>query len=216
MGIELKGHFLNQRQLDALVPALNGLIHGEISDADYEDACMKALEAAGCPLGYETNLDKTATVEERAARWIVDGRVGMSSKAIWAHMTGASMAKTRPPADPDDVNRCLLLLDLIPEWAPRMGEMVIHGGEWAQLAPIWPELASQFIEEAGLNWVKGATAPKTYAMMKAASAAATADHCPRCGGEGTLHTGISEAPTTHCNKCEGTGTKPPTGAGGSK
>lgn len=205
MSIEIQGYILNQRQLDVLTPILNDLVNGVITDAEYESACMKALEAAGCPLGYDKGLDKSASVEVRAQRWVIDGDVGKSSRAIWAHMTGASMARTAPPVDPDDINRCLLLLDLIPEWAPRMGEMAAHGGDWAIYAPIWPQLSATFLAEAGLNWSKGAMAAKTYGLMLDAKAQARAHHCPRCGGTGSLSTGITEAPTTQCHKCAGTG-----------
>lgn len=32
--------------------------------------------------------------------------------------------------------------------------------------------------------------------------------CKHCGGEGAIHTGIDEAPTTQCRKCDGTGIAP--------
>lgn len=32
--------------------------------------------------------------------------------------------------------------------------------------------------------------------------------CKSCGGEGVVHTGIDESPTTHCNSCDGSGSEP--------
>lgn len=33
--------------------------------------------------------------------------------------------------------------------------------------------------------------------------------CGRCHGEGLIHTGMDESPTTMCESCDGTGTTPP-------
>ncbi|HBO7075364.1 TPA: hypothetical protein L6A17_10840 [Pseudomonas aeruginosa] len=70
------------------------------------------------------------------------------------------------PHDPDDLNRCLLLLDLIPEWKPRMREMAQHSPEWAALASSWEKLANLFLSEAGLDWQRSSEAPETYAAMR--------------------------------------------------
>lgn len=170
MSINLKGHILNQRQLEAIVPVMNDLMQSKVSQKKFEQACVDALEAAGCPLGYDTSIDPSQTLEQRAQNWIINGEVGMSSKAIWAHMTGTPDKEDgySPPWDPADLNRCLLLLDLIPEWKPRMSEMAAHCVRWAGLSAKWDEIVECFLDEVGLNWSKGRDlrAVKTYAMMK--------------------------------------------------
>lgn len=168
MSIILKGHILNQRQLDAMVPVMNDLLGGKVSQKNFEGACIAAFEASGCALGYDTTMpgaDKT--VAERGAAWLLDGRVGASSKSIYSHMTGRFNADGYSyPRDPDDLNRCLLLLDLIPEWADRMPEMAKYGKQWAGLAGNWSEITGCFIREAGLDWCDAKRAPETYTLMK--------------------------------------------------
>lgn len=170
MSINLKGYILNQRQLDSIVPVMNDLMQGKVSQKKFEKACVEALEKAGCALGYDTSMPSAeATVEQRAVAWIRDGDVGMSSRAIHDHMLGLGPKRGYScPSDPSDLNRCLLLLDLIPEWKPRMGEMAAHGVRWAGLAAKWDEIVECFLDEVGLNWSKGdrLRATKTYAMMK--------------------------------------------------
>lgn len=171
MSIVLQGCKLNQRQLDAITPTMNDLIQGRVSQMAFEQACAEALEKADCPLGYDTTMpgaDKT--VEQRAAAWMRDGEVGMSSRAIHDHMLGLTpkCGYFDYPLDPDDLNRCLLLLELIPEWKPRIGEMTEHGVMWAGLAARWDEIVQCCLEEVGLNWCKGNRAPKTYLLMKQA------------------------------------------------
>lgn len=167
MSIHLKGYSLNQRQLDAIVPVMNQLMQGKVKQKGFEDACVQALNAAGCPVGYDTTMPGAeASVTERAAKWLLDGQVGMSSRAIYCHMTGNDDKRWSYPSDPDDLNRCLLLLDLIPEWKGRMGEMAARGSAWAGLAVRWEELTATFLDEVGLGWSKAKSAPKTYALMK--------------------------------------------------
>lgn len=170
MSITLKGHVLNQRQLDAITPVMNDLIQGRVSQAGFEDACVQALENAGCPLGYDVSMPGAgSTIEQRATKWLRDGQVGMSSRAIHDHMMGLAPRNGFPyPHDPDDLNRCLLLLDLIPEWKPRMGEMAQHNPQWAALASNWEPITEAFLREAGLDWQHHCKAPKTYALMRRA------------------------------------------------
>lgn len=109
--------------------------------------------------------------QQRANIWIVKGETGSSSKAIWAHMVGVSVdGYAHSPSDPADLNRCLLLLEAVPEWKERMHEMAAHGGEWVGLSARWDELTHNFISEVGLNWCKGDRAPTTYALMKEVTA----------------------------------------------
>lgn len=168
MGINMQGHILNQRQLDAIVPVMNDLMQGKVKQKNFEAACIKALEAAGCALGYDTSMpgaDKS--IIERGEAWLLNGRVGMSSKAIYCHMTGRKTEDGYyPPADPGDLNRCLLLLDLIPEWESRMPEMAAYGKQWAGLVANWSEITGCFLNEVGLDWCHGKRAPETYALMK--------------------------------------------------
>ena len=103
----------------------------------------------------------------RAHRWIVGRDTGMSSKAIWAHMMGAGEPGFgwSVPHDPDDLSRCLRLLKLIPEWAPRMPEMAKHSPQWARLVGGWDEIVRSMEDEVGWDWSKGRSAPRTYALM---------------------------------------------------
>lgn len=171
MSIIFKGYVLNQRQLDAITPVMNDLIQGRVSHAGFEDACSQALERAGCPLGYDTAMPGAdSSIEQRAAKWLRDGQVGASSRSIHDHMLGLTPKRGYydHPHDPDDLNRCLLLLDLIPEWKPRMGEMAQHGRQWSALAISWESITEMFLREAGLDWEHHCKAPKTYALMRRA------------------------------------------------
>lgn len=81
------------------------------------------------------------SIEKRAAMWAAAGDTGTSSKAILAVMVGKP-PKTRfcYPHDGDDLGRCLGLLDAVPEYRIRLGEMAAIGPEWAALVENWDEL----------------------------------------------------------------------------
>lgn len=110
-------------------------------------------------------------VPQAALDWIASGDTGLSSEAIWAHMAGSRMLDNDRrgysfPHDPDDLGRCLRLLDAVPEWKARIGEMAQHSPYWAALVARWDELAKCMEDEVGIAWQKGRSAPKTYALMR--------------------------------------------------
>jgi hypothetical protein len=109
-----------------------------------------------------------SSISDRANSWIVGDDTGASSKAIWAHMmdAGAPRFGWSHPWDPDDLGRCLRLLELIPEWKPRMPEMAVRSKSWAALVANWGTIAMSMADEVGIDCSKGRRAPKTYALMK--------------------------------------------------
>ncbi|HZH10606.1 MAG TPA: hypothetical protein VEZ24_09560 [Microvirga sp.] len=108
------------------------------------------------------------SIMERAHKWIIGHDTGASSEAIWAHMMNAGEPRSGwfYPLDPADLGRCLRLLELIPEWKPRLPEMAAHSKEWAALVSQWGHLAQSMADEVGIDWSKGDRAPKTYRLMK--------------------------------------------------
>lgn len=104
-------------------------------------------------------------MKEKILHWLVTGRVGASSKAM------ACAAVDLPssgcyPLDPDDLNRCLLLLEQVPEIREHMDKVAAMNKTWAALVERWEQIEQTFLEEVGLNWSHGNRAPKTYELMK--------------------------------------------------
>lgn len=105
-----------------------------------------------------------------ALKWLAGGDTGQSSKAICFHMTGTPCRYWDHPSDPDDLGRCLRLLDLIPEWKVRLPEMATRGPGWAGLVAHWSEIDAMMREEVGVDWKRGRNAERTYWAMKVAIA----------------------------------------------
>ncbi|AUR95169.1 hypothetical protein NVP1201B_64 [Vibrio phage 1.201.B._10N.286.55.F1] len=99
--------------------------------------------------------------------WFATGRVGSSSKCMATYLTTEVIPPYGDyPHDPDDLNRCLLLLEAVPELRDYLPQMANVNKQWKELVDNWDALESCFINEVGLNWCKGSRAPITYKAMK--------------------------------------------------
>ena len=112
-----------------------------------------------------TDNIKHSSIERRALLWLAGGDSGASSEAICHHMLGMESDGSFP-WDPSDLGRCLRLLELFPEWKPRIREMARYSPHWAALVARWDELAEMMADEVGIDWSKGRRAPRTHAAMK--------------------------------------------------
>ncbi|HHC6515913.1 TPA: hypothetical protein ACN35K_003087 [Vibrio parahaemolyticus] len=98
--------------------------------------------------------------------WFARGRKGLSSECMALTAAGISVNRRSHPLDPSDFNRCILLIDWVPEVKDHFKAIASLSPEWNALIERWDEINKTFIEEAGFNWSKAERAPKTYALMK--------------------------------------------------
>ncbi len=104
-------------------------------------------------------------MKDEILNWFGTGRVGSSSKAMAIASIGSNNDGSHP-YDPDDLNRCLLLLEAVPEIRQHMDKLAAINETWGKLIGRWDEVEQCFIDEVGLSWTKGRSAPKTYKLMK--------------------------------------------------
>ena len=80
-------------------------------------------------------------------RWLIGTDTGISSKTIYAALTGLGAVDLSPdiPHDPDDFGRCVRLVDLM-GWGDRIEKVgeVFPKTRWPALAERWPELYALF------------------------------------------------------------------------
>ena len=157
--------FKNEAYDSGEEPALQGGIHyGGKEDADAIAACVNFLRAHSAEIAGALSAQ---TTERRALLWLAGRDSGLSSQAIAYHMLGLS-SNGNYPLDPSDLGRCLRMLELFPEWKPRISEMASYSKCWAGLCASWDALAAMMADEVGIDWSKGRNAPKTYQAMQAA------------------------------------------------
>ena len=103
----------------------------------------------------------------KVLKWFGNGRVGQSSKCMAVYLTtGEISCGGSYPHDPDDLNRCLLLLNEVPELREHLHKMAKVNSTWKNLVDNWDALESCFLNEVGLNWCKHNRATITYKAMK--------------------------------------------------
>lgn len=111
------------------------------------------------------------SIEKRALKWALSDDTGGSSIALCGVMSAVEAKYYDYPSDPSDLGRCLRLLELIPEWKPRIvGAMSLINPGWSGLVAEWDEISKMMSDEVGIDWSKGKSAPKTYDAMKKAIA----------------------------------------------
>lgn len=109
-------------------------------------------------------------IDQALINWLAGGERGISSNTIVARITGLYTLQGRRgshPLDPDDLTRCVLLLESCPSIAAEFHLMREESSTWARLVDAWPELVALLDEEIP-GWREGrhGSAPKTYALMR--------------------------------------------------
>jgi hypothetical protein len=98
----------------------------KICDRNYKAGSLYTTKMIGsipcCPSCSQPAECHGKPVEYRVMFWALHGSVGSSSKSIAQHMA-TGIGEGMPPSDADDRSRCIKLLELVPEWLPRLDEM---------------------------------------------------------------------------------------------
>ncbi len=106
-------------------------------------------------------------LKEQVLLWMANGEVGTSSKTMALRAIGMRNRDEGHPYDPDDLRRCLLLLEAIPAIRTHSEAIAAASQQWRALVDNWDELEALFLEECGsLRPKPGTTAPKTYRRMQ--------------------------------------------------
>lgn len=107
---------------------------------------------------------------DRELEWLLGHDTGISSLTICAVLSGqhsvAAAVSRGPfgadvPHDPADFGRCYRLLQAIPEWRGRLGEVAKAHRIWRPFVREWDAMTALYEEERVL-----ARAPKLYALMQ--------------------------------------------------
>lgn len=157
----------------------HGMPEGSVMDTNVARLLGVAF-AIGLPEDLKSLVDSDVRNEARikvekanpglsgaAKEWLAVGEHGTSSLTIFGRLTGTKQVDCEMhPSDPDDLRRCRLLLECVPELAQRFEKMAEASPVWARLAANWEELCALMDEEAPEWRESKGRAPKTYARMK--------------------------------------------------
>lgn len=108
------------------------------------------------------------TLEENKNWWLLHGEHGISSKNMFAVLSGGyskSDGKLMTPCDPSDFNRCSKLLQAVPQWKTELNKLKPVSETWSKLVDNWDKLETMLVE-AKVLWSKGIGASEMYEFMK--------------------------------------------------
>jgi hypothetical protein len=97
-------------------------------------------------------VDQSLSVQEKANWWIVNGEQGNSSKTMFAYFSGLTGYAIYHPYDPDDFDRCHMLLEAVPEWRKDIKRLGVLSSEWKNLVENWDELTRMYLKNKETNW----------------------------------------------------------------
>jgi len=151
----------------ARLAKLHGFEKLDAGVAQALDASMVLTDDDGSSRMRKRIAEKNANMDP-LVQWLYGTDTGLSSRAIFAHMTGHVTANPASPSggfahplDPDDFGRCFRLLEKFPEWRLRIREMASVSYEWSRLASEWDELERLWKLES-----LGDRSPMLYAKMQ--------------------------------------------------
>lgn len=107
-------------------------------------------------------------LQTKTIQWLAQDETGASSEAMafWIAFDQAVPDRGAYPHDPADLDRCLRLLDAVPEMRPLLGKMASVSPVWAALIAQWEPIVRLHLDEVGLGWSKARNAPRTYDLMR--------------------------------------------------
>jgi len=100
----------------------------------------------------EPVADQSQTVIAKAIYWIANGERGMSAITMWQVFMDADKVGHSHPYDPDDFKRCYKLLEAVPEWKLRIGEMAKVSDQWKNLSENWDKLTEMYETNVKNEW----------------------------------------------------------------
>lgn len=126
----------------------------KLCDRNYSEGSVLSAEMVNgvptCPNCGKATGYHGKPIEIRALFWALSDDTGISSEAIARHMTGDTIRRMTPPSDSSDRGRCIRLLEIVPEWIPRLKEMVQYDSQ----APEGIVINSNGISAYDNSWAK--------------------------------------------------------------
>jgi hypothetical protein len=95
--------------------------------------------------------------------WIANGNVGTSSKTMWCVAVGVECTRPGRPYDPDDLWRCMRLVEACPGIRDAFPAIAAKYPWWKPYLDNWDRLVAMLMRE--MDGKKAWIAPDTYAAM---------------------------------------------------
>ena len=133
---------------------------------DLHEGAFKIRELLSDIVGAWQPRQPEQAIAEKVLNWFANSRVGLSSKTMAMVACGIIPDEVHHPYDPDDLSRCIVLLDMVPEVRNHFDAISDLNNKWASLIQHWDEIESAYREEDAFGWSRVKRPSKTYTMMR--------------------------------------------------
>jgi len=127
---------------------------------------LPAVYGSVTPIDMWNTRQPEQAIAEKVLNWFANSRVGLSSKTMAMVACGIIPDEVHHPYDPDDLSRCIVLLDMVPEVRNHFDAISDLNNKWASLIQHWDEIESAYREEDAFGWSRVKRPSKTYTMMR--------------------------------------------------
>jgi hypothetical protein len=140
------------------------------------EALMVIQELHGRVAEFERHLASGVKLSAPAIAWLAGGERGTSSNTIFTRLVGFDAlagGSERHPRDPDDLRRCRLLLEQVPEVQGNFASMAEASPHWRALVGAWDEICGLMDEECPRWREAEGVASNTHDRMRSLYASVT-------------------------------------------
>lgn len=104
------------------------------------------------------NEGEQKTELQNAEWWALNGEHGTSSITMFNQLSRTLQTRALKngypshPSDPDDFKRCYKLLQAVPQWKSKLGELKKLSPVWERLVDHWDKLTEMYEQNEKENW----------------------------------------------------------------
>lgn len=147
---EFPGITVVPRQFNAIIAAANGLVE------EFAKPIVKATPG----MGLEAWLDSDDTGSSSLyMAWCLSG-------GQFGYWQGRNQPEPAYPRDPDDLGRCIRLIEAVPEFGGKIPEMAHRGSHWLAVTTNWARWVEMYYDENDDGTLVSEEMEAAYALAK--------------------------------------------------
>ncbi|ECJ3227561.1 hypothetical protein FP993_19495 [Salmonella enterica] len=142
----MKNYKFNQIEL---IAAITKEIERQRPGTPADDRMNTIIKAVNMICDEYSREKVTASQGMGLTAWLASDDTGLSSLFMASVLSGQFASTNNYPRDPDDLGRCIRLIEAVPELAEKISLMAQHGHQWSAVAQNWERWSHLYREGDG-------------------------------------------------------------------